>query len=167
MSLYDECFQVAVRLLAKQEYSCQKLREKLFRSRFWSEKEKNSDSVDKELVVDEVLADLQKRGYVDDERFANLWVAARLRSKPRGRRLLVQELQRQGVAGEVVERVLNEKVDFDEERETALRLLEKKRLSLERLEKAKRRQRVYQYLQSKGYDFSVIKEVWEEWGRRG
>ena len=51
-----------------------------------------------EATVDEVLHRLREVGLVDDEAFARYWVDNRARFRPRGKRMLVQELRQKDVA---------------------------------------------------------------------
>ena len=49
-------------------------------------------------LVARTLDELEERGYLDDAAFARAWVADRLRLRPRGRRVLLSELRKKGVA---------------------------------------------------------------------
>lgn len=67
-------------------------------------------------VIDQTVAWLDERGYLDDEAFAEAFVRDRLRLRPRGRVGLIRELRRKGVdedtASGAVERVMkDEEVD--------------------------------------------------------
>lgn len=74
---------------------------------------------DRELpaaVIDETMAWLEDRGYLDDDAFAAAFIRDRLRLRPRGRFGLLAELRRKGVdestAAAAVDRVLaDESVD--------------------------------------------------------
>ena len=58
-----------------------------------------------DAVAEEVLARLERLGYVDDAAFARYWVEQRDRFAPRSRALLALELRRLGVAPEVLDEV--------------------------------------------------------------
>jgi SOS response regulatory protein OraA/RecX len=134
-------------------------------------------------LVDATVTRLEALGYLDDEEFARAWVASRDRAHPRGERALRQELQRKGVARETVDAVLAERaaaaeesgstppaVHHDGEDEpgeatsadeaAALRLLERRRASLERVaDPRQRRQRAYALLARSGFDPGTCAEV--------
>jgi len=75
-------------------------------------------------VSDRALSICIDRGYIDDERYAELFVNDRLRNKPCARKLLRIELRNRGIRDDVVERTLS-KCAFDE-REAATELLQHK-----------------------------------------
>jgi len=52
-------------------------------------------------LVDEILAELAERGYLDDVEFARAFVRDRTRYRPRGSVCLVQELRAHGVSPEI------------------------------------------------------------------
>ncbi len=69
-------------------------------------------------LVEEIVADLAQRGHIDDADFARAFVRDRVRSRPRGRGRLVQELRARGLADdaarEAVDAVYREEAVSDE-----------------------------------------------------
>ncbi len=59
-------------------------------------------------VIGTVLDDLERRGLVDDRRFARLWLSSQVRTRPRSLRLLRRDLLREGVAPGIIEEGLRE-----------------------------------------------------------
>jgi regulatory protein len=59
-------------------------------------------------VIEAVLDDLERRGLVDDRRFARLWLSSQVRARPRSLRLLRRDLLREGVAPGIIEEELRE-----------------------------------------------------------
>jgi regulatory protein len=59
-------------------------------------------------VIGAALDDLERRGLVDDRRFARLWLSSQVRTRPRSVRLLRRDLLREGVAPALVEEALGE-----------------------------------------------------------
>jgi regulatory protein len=86
----------ALRLLARMEKSRRGLSLVLIRAGF------------SRSVVETVLDDLERRGVLDDRRFARLWLSTQARARPRSLRLLRRDLLREGVASEIVEAGLRE-----------------------------------------------------------
>ncbi len=68
---------------------------------------------------------LKERGYVDDRRFAQMWVASRLKKHPEGRSSLAAGLARKGVAREIASEVLEQQVPDELENDALARSLAK------------------------------------------
>ena len=76
-------------------------------------------------AIEAVVARLERARYLDDAEFARYWIAERARSRPRGARLLQQELRLKGVSPARIAQAL---ADFEEaaraeEEEAALQAL--------------------------------------------
>jgi regulatory protein len=67
-------------------------------------------SINWEEMFDLIVSKLKEYKYVDDERFARTFVESRLRSKPRGKTVLIGELLAKGVDKEIAQQVCNEEV---------------------------------------------------------
>ena len=63
-----------------------------------------------EKLFNMIVEKLKKYKYIDDENFAHLFVTSRLRSKPRGRSVLIGELLSKGVSKDIAERVCDEEL---------------------------------------------------------
>jgi SOS response regulatory protein OraA/RecX len=61
--------------------------------------------VPKEIILD-LLKELKERGLLNDQKYAEEWIASQLRRKPQGRRLLYVGLIRKGVPRPDAERLL-------------------------------------------------------------
>jgi regulatory protein len=113
-------------------------------------------------VVDAVVAKLKAQKLLDDTAFARLWRNDREYFRPKGARLLKQELRQKGVSEEVVNSTLR---DVDEEA-NALEAGRKKARLLRGSEKAEFARRLSDYLKRRGFDYEVIRRVvnslWEE-----
>jgi regulatory protein len=98
--------------------------------------------------------------YIDDRSFAEFWVENRVRHRPRGARMLSQELRQKGVDREVIDQVLDG-TDLNEH-EAALDLARKRLLRLANLDPQTRKRRLADYLARRGYDWDVIGPVMRE-----
>lgn len=99
-------------------------------------------------LVEPVMSRLCERGYVDDERFAKIWLENRSLRKGASAKKLKMELRAKGVSEEVIERCVAES-PRDERAEL--------RKTIER--KAKRyqeEQKLIQYLLRQGFNYSDI-----------
>ena len=108
-----------------------------------------------ETVIAAVIAKLRDNKMLDDAQFASDWVESRGRSKPRGARLLKQELRFKGVGKEEIEAALP---DADEEVENAIAALGKLERKLEKWEKGRdRTQKAIEMMARRGFGYGTVK----------
>ncbi len=72
------------------------------------------DSLDSETfskILEIVVGKLNEYQYIDDERYAELFVASRMKNKPRGKDILVMELMSKGVSKDIAMKVVNNLVE--------------------------------------------------------
>jgi len=160
--------QAALDLLAHRARSVAELRGRLLRKGFPAS------------AIDACLADLQERGWLDDDAFAATFVRERIRRKPRGRRGLVAELRSRGVAAERASRIVEETLHEEDVSEldlarAAARAWRRRagRASYAAGASAegrdallRQRRRLYAYLTRRGFSADVIGAVVAEVTRR-
>jgi regulatory protein len=129
-------------------------------------------------LVDQTVDRLLVLGYLDDEGYARAWIAGRDRSRPRGASALRRELQRKGLARELVDAALHERDDAltadrvepasepmigepaSADLDAARRLLDRRRVALARGADPRRtRQRAYALLARNGFDPDVCRRA--------
>ncbi len=106
-------------------------------------------------ISEEVLQRLSRARLLDDVAFARYWVENRETFKPRGRRLLRQELRQKGVDDELIAEALSE---VDEE-ESAYQAALKQASKYTRLDDGLFRQRMHNFLRRRGFTYEVIRET--------
>lgn len=106
-------------------------------------------------VADSVLARLRAAGLVDDSAFAQYWVENRESFRPRGRRLLRQELRQKGVSDRLIDEVLSEV----EEGRSAYKAAVPRAHRYSQLDDETFRDKMYGYLRRRGFDYDVIQET--------
>ena len=115
-------------------------------------------------IIESAVAFLKENRYLDDAAFAQLWRRSRERSRPKGPRVLEQELRRFGVSREIIAETLE---DFDAGdnayragRKAAEKLINKGSNSEEF------RRKIGARLQRRGFDYGVVSEtvnrLWQE-----
>jgi len=111
----------------------------------------------KELIK-VVLSELERLKYIDDKVFATYYFKIKLRRK-KGIRLIQAELSRKGVRREIIEEVSLNFVDDPILEKSAFTISVKKLQVLKRkeLNKSQLKQKVFQFLISKGYSTEIIK----------
>lgn len=107
-------------------------------------------------VIDRVTELLEKYGYIDDEKFANMYARDKFMQRGWSNRRIMFELKQKGVSSDIISRVM-EKNNFDNT-DTIEKLL-LKRLKGKKDIDFKERQKQFNYLASKGYEYDDIKEV--------
>jgi regulatory protein len=117
-------------------------------------------------LVDGAIERLLELGMLDDRAFAEAWITSRDRARPRGERVLRQELHQKGIDRAVIDELLEERRTGAEgevtepDLEAARRLLERSARSLARVaDPRQRRARAYALLARNGFDPEVCREV--------
>lgn len=143
----QECFDHAMRHLQSRLHSHAELRRKLVRREYG------------ETVIDAVLADLARLGYLDDAQFAKTKALSLAEHKHHGRRRAYVELIRSGVEKDLADAALNDVYEQTDSLAAARMLAEKKAASLKRLDPLVARRRLAGMLQRRGFDYETIKPV--------
>lgn len=108
-----------------------------------------------ERAADEVISYVKGLHYLDDERYASYYIAAK--SETRSRRQIIQDLQRRGVSRETIERQMEEADEIDE-LPMIRRWMEKKHFHPDQADE-KETWKFYQFLQRKGFSSSNIRRA--------
>ena len=108
--------------------------------------------------VDVAIDRLLRAGFLDDASFARQFARSKAVGAGLSRRRVQQELARRGVAREVAEAAIAEVFaeEHVDEEGTLERVARKKMKSLERLDPAVQRRRLYSFLARRGYDSDDI-----------
>ena len=137
----------AVRILTHRDHSKFELKQKLQQRGFTTN------------VIDTVLAECERLNYIDDIRTASVYIS-QLKRKCFGKRHIRLALKKKRLSGAVIEKILLENYTEAEERENADKLLDKKIKTFYREEDSKkRRDRIYRFLYSRGFNKDVITDL--------
>ncbi len=155
----NEIFQTktsAYRYLGNRNHSSFELKQKLSKKGY------------QKKIIDEVIKDLNGKGYIDDHKFAESFVRVRVERRKEGIVKINSELRKRGINSEIISEVISnsshDPIHFD----NALELAKKKYQSLKNknLEYQKLKGRLFNFLKGKGYTpdiiFSVISNVLEK-----
>lgn len=117
-------------------------------------------------AIDRVIVALTEQGYLDDTAFAQQWRSNRERKRPRGKNLLRKELLTKGISAETARKALE---DFDGPG-NAYRAGHNLASRLAGEDFTKFQQRLWSFLQRRGFEGSVIREtvqiLWHELANR-
>jgi regulatory protein len=134
-----------------------------YRPRSFAEVEKKlRDKEFGDVLVNTVLSDLVRLGYINDQRFADQWAQSRIRLRGLGRRRIEQELRNKGVDRETVSRTLKDVLAPDLEIETARKAAERKLATMKTLDRETMRRRLGGFLERKGFSYKVIRNILKE-----
>ena len=117
-----------------------------------------------EELIDEVISFLEQHRYIDDENYAKKYIAEKLRAGY-GEWRIKQELFRKGIDADTISTCLEE--SEEDPAEKIIALLEK-RIKSETEEEfnKKERQKIYNFLSSRGFGYddakSAIRMYWDE-----
>ncbi len=146
----QECFDAAMKCLKARLHSRAELQRKLKRQE-WGD-----------AVIDAVIENLARMGYIDDARFATTKALSAAQNKKHGRRRAFVELIKCGVKSEVARRALDDVYDAHDSAGVARQLAMKQRPRLIKLEPIVARRRLAGMLQRRGYDYESIRPVIDE-----
>jgi regulatory protein len=114
-------------------------------------------------VVEQCVEELLQRGLVDDASFAESFVRDRLRFRPRGPQLLLQELRTKGVDWDTARATVDDVCREDGVSETDLARQAAARWSPRSGEtRLRARRRLYNFLARRGFGAEVVREVVED-----
>ena len=100
-------------------------------------------------LINQIVAKLKNENLINDSEFAVWYIASRNRTRPRGQRLLQQELKQRGVTVPV---------EIDE-KQLAKEALQKKDRLWKNLSANDYRRKAIAYLQYRGFPWSAIEEA--------
>ena len=146
----EVAYQRALQILNIRPRSASEIRRKL-----------NKHGTDEDIIED-VENRLQENGFIDDARFAQLWVENRSEFRPRGKRALSYELKQRGIDTQIINQALE---DIDED-ELAYRAARAHYHKVKNLEWKEYRKKMFGFLSRRGFSYGVCKPIvtliWEE-----
>ncbi len=140
---------------------------KLTAINFLSRKDRSTREVIRKLkekgftkeVTKKVLEFLKSYGYINDLEYAKKFVKQRVVVRGYGKFKVIYELRDKGINDNIIEKV-TQNIE-DDEYESAIKLGRKKARRLD-LTDYKEKQKLYSYLQRRGYSYDIIKSVLQQ-----
>jgi len=144
--------QRAFRYLGRRQHSISELRIKLKQKGYETE------------LINDVLDDLKQKNYLDDTKFANMFVEEKIKLKLWGEQKLRSELIKKGIKTEIISDVLRNIISDEDKLNNAMTVAEKKYDTLRNrnVENDVIKSKLIAFLKSRGYNYDVIKEVCDE-----
>ena len=145
---YDQAKSYALYLLSYRARSQQEIRDRLLKKGYSND------------IANQVIGQLSELNYLNDPRFAELWVQSRIKNNPRGRFLIIKELADKGInrttITEVVDKLLTEEIEINMGKTLAQKWLRKHQTDDNLTLKLKR------YLQKKGFSIHLFAPIFSE-----
>jgi regulatory protein len=135
----------AFKLLSYRERTIKEIEDRL------SKKDFEADVI--KAVVDYLL----ENDYLNEERFAEMWIRSRKKHHPRGRKLIYKELKNKGLNQRITNNALNEYLSKEEEIEMADYLKDK--WLRRRTEEDSSSYKLKNYLANKGFSYNLIYKI--------
>jgi len=107
-------------------------------------------------LVNRIIKRLKEQKLIDDQAFAAWWCLQRNQFRPRGKRMLTNELWQKGVDDQIAREVVEEMVD---EEKLARKIIQKKIKTLQKLSFKDRKQKLTQFLARRGFSWEAIKKI--------
>src|SRR5258706_8046262 len=146
----QECLDRAMKYLTGRLHSRQELKNKLLRQEYSA------------TLIDEVLDELLRLGYVDDQRFAKTKALSAAQHKHHGPRRAMMELMRAGVKRETAQVAVGEVYESNDNVAAARKLAQKQAARLKKLDPQVARRRLAGMLQRRRFDYDAIRPVIDE-----
>lgn len=117
----------------------------------WFSKDIN---IEEKELKENVLNRLKEYNFLNDEAYARMFVESRIRNKPRGKMILINELRVKGISKEMAQRVCDELVDDEF---SLLRRIYTKKYGDEPISYHDTKK--IQFLQRKGFSWDLIQKI--------
>jgi len=146
-----KAFHSALSLLNYRMRSKAELRKRL------AEKGYNGDT------IKSVIHKLQKKKFMDDEKFARAFIHDKINSRLLGPVALRRELIQHKLDSVLIEKLIQQAYEETPEEELVERLMEKRRISKGQKLTHKEKNRLLNFLKRRGHTWGVIKAVFDKW----
>ncbi len=113
----------------------------------------------KKDLQEKIFKEIENLNLVDDKTFADWWIEQRNTFRPKGKKALFYELRQKGVAEEIIQQVLAQKIN---EVNLAKQLVNKKWLSLKKLPFQIAQKKLISFLSQRGFSWITIKKILDE-----
>ncbi|CAI9430087.1 recombination regulator RecX [Candidatus Ornithobacterium hominis] len=109
-----------------------------------------------------ILIYLIQENFLNEERFAHSFVRGKFNQKKWGKLKIKVELKKRSILPRLVEQSLSKEIDADEYYQTAKDLIQKKIQLIQEKNEFRRKMKVVNYMQQKGYESALIFEIYED-----
>ena len=118
-------------------------------------------------TIDTLLAELKRKDFVNDAKFARYFATQRMTMKPMSRRALAADLKSRGIEFQWIEQALNEATEGTDELETARALAQSRSSHLKGLKPEAAKRRLFGFLSRRGFSSDIAYRVIRDVTARG
>lgn len=146
----DEIIHKLFRFCAYQERCRQEVRKKM--------RELGADPTEYDLLLDY----LEEENFLNEARFASAFAGGKFRVKRWGKQKIRNELRKRNIDQKLIERALDREIPYEDYLNSLAYLIDK-RIHIPRQQlPVDERQKLFRFLQQKGYEWEVIRMVWDQ-----
>ena len=144
---YRKALNTALRILTRRDHSKHELSQKLTARGYPRE------------IIDNVISRCERFDYINDERTAQVFIR-QLHRKGYGQRRIRAELNLKGLRGKHFQDMVSQSISLSDERQGAEKIYHKNSRRFERVKDvSKRKDKIYRYLDGRGFSKTVISEL--------
>jgi regulatory protein len=112
-----------------------------------------------EKSADKIITILKDLKFLDDNRYAKMYLEEKLANNPKGKRVIAMKLAEKGISKEVINSVIDSQYNEDTETRKAKELLSKYLKKVRAKSELDKRQKCFRYLLSRGFDYEIVKSA--------
>ena len=112
-----------------------------------------------EEIRRKIIDKLNQLKLINDEDFARQWIYSRNHSRPAGKALVKYELQKKGIAKEIINRLLAEERTQTTEEILAEKLCQKRLVRLKNLSSKEKKEKLFGLLSRRGFSSQTATEI--------
>lgn len=121
-------------------------------------RELEADPTEYDLIIEY----LEEENFLNEARFARAFAGGKFRVKRWGKHKIRNELRKRNIDKKLIERALIQEIPDDDYRHCLEYLIDKRVATPWKQIPAGERQKLFQFLQQKGYEWEIILAVWNE-----
>lgn len=159
----SKLFDLCLRFLSYRPRSKKEVEDYLARKISKKENIKYNQAKESEMIAP-VVGKLTKYKYIDDRQFTKWWIEARSKNKPKGKAIIKLELIKKGVDREIIDIELSK---ITNQKELAIKSIERKLSTWQKLPEVEFKKKIYSYLGTRGFSFEIIKEIVAQFAQKG
>lgn len=145
--IYTKAKDKAYKFLGYKARSEKEVRDKLIKENYPQE------------IIDRIIELFKHYNYINDENYTKAYINNRIKFKPRAKRMLKYELAQKGIDSDTIENIIDSS-NIDET-DIAINLLQKKLKNKKDIDQ-KEKQRIYNYMLRRGFDYETINKAFKE-----
>jgi regulatory protein len=109
------------------------------------------------ITIKRSVSYCKERGYINDEEYASMLVRDMINLNRYGINKIRLQLRRRGLSSEIIKNVLENQIHDSDQLKDAFELAKRKMRTIK--DQTKAREKIYRFLQQRGFSYSIINQV--------